>query len=61
MAYSVGVLAQHAPLLFQPHLQNSMALLQKLHANSSEPEAQDNIVAATCRIVQYQYMPLPPD
>lgn len=61
LAYAVGVLAQHAPLLFQPHLQSSMTLLQRLHANSSQPEAQDNIVAASCRIVQYQYMPLPAD
>lgn len=34
-------------------------MLAKLHANSSEIDAQDNIVAASCRILQYQLMPLP--
>uniref|UniRef100_A0A7S3FVR3 Importin N-terminal domain-containing protein n=1 Tax=Strombidium rassoulzadegani TaxID=1082188 RepID=A0A7S3FVR3_9SPIT len=59
VAYSIGVLAQHAQVLFQPHVASAVTLLGKLHQNSSEPEAQDNIVAASCRIVQYQYMPLP--
>lgn len=59
VAYSIGVLAQHAPLLFQPHVTESLALLARLHAESSEIDAQDNIVAASCRIVEYQFMPLP--
>lgn len=32
-----------------------------MHANSSEVEAQDNIVAASCRIIEFQFTPLPPD
>lgn len=40
-------------------MQSALALLEKLHANSSEVEAQDNIVAASCRIVEFQLMPLP--
>jgi len=27
IAYSIGVLAQHAPLLFQPHVSNAMVML----------------------------------
>mmetsp|Transcript_1414 Transcript_1414/g.1902 ORF Transcript_1414/g.1902 Transcript_1414/m.1902 type:complete len:396 (+) Transcript_1414:2138-3325(+) len=61
VAYSVGVLAEHAQLLFQPRLQEALAFLQKLHANSSEAAAQDNIVAASCRIIEFQLMPLPAD
>ena len=53
IAYNIGILAQHAPILFQPHLQNGLALLSKLHANTSELDAQDNIVAASCRIVEF--------
>ena len=59
VAYSIGVLAQHAPLLFQPHVNDSLALLARLHSESSEIDAQDNIVAASCRIVEFQFMPLP--
>jgi len=58
IAYNIGILAQHAPVLFQPHLQNALAMLSKLHQNTTEPDAQDNIVAASCRIVEFQYMPL---
>lgn len=53
VSYSIGVLAQHAQVLFQPHVQSALALLSKMHANSSEVEAQDNIVAASCRIVEF--------
>jgi len=35
-------------------------LLGKLHATSLT-DAQDNIVAASCRIVEFQFMPLPPN
>ena len=59
IAYSIGVLAQYAPLLFQPHVSNSLVLLAKLHQNSTEKDAQDNIVAASCRILEFQYMTLP--
>lgn len=59
VAYSIGVLAQHAPLLFQPHVTDCLALLARLHAESTEIDAQDNIVAASCRIVEYQFMPIP--
>lgn len=30
-------------------------------ANSTEIDAQDNIVAASCRIIEFQFMPLPAD
>ena len=53
VAYSIGVLAQHAPLLFHPHVNESLALLARLHSESSEVDAQDNIVAASCRIVEF--------
>ena len=33
VAYSIGVLAQHAPLLFRPHVNSGIVLLQKLHSN----------------------------
>jgi len=59
VAYSIGVLAQHAPLLFQPHVNNALALLKKLHDTSTQIDAQDNIVAAMCRIFEFQFMPLP--
>jgi hypothetical protein len=36
-----------------------MILLKKLHENSTEPEALDNIVAATCRIVEFQFLTIP--
>lgn len=61
VSYSIGVLAEHAQVLFQPHVQSSLALLSKMHANSTEIAAQDNIVAASCRIVEFQLMPLPAD
>jgi hypothetical protein len=53
IAYNIGILAEHAPILFQPHLQNGLAMLAKLHQNTSEIAAQDNIVAASCRIVEF--------
>lgn len=59
IAYNLGVLAQHAPLLFQPHVQNALMLLHRMHEESEEPEAKDNIIAAFCRIVEYQFLPLP--
>lgn len=59
LAYSIGVLAEHAQLLFAPHKENGVALLQKLHANTTEQDAKDNIVAATTRIIEFQYMALP--
>lgn len=59
VSYSIGVLAEHAQVLFQPHVESSLALLEQIHANSSEIEAQDNAVAASCRIVEFQLMPLP--
>ena len=34
-------------------------MLRKLHEQSTEPEAIDNIVAAMCRIVEFQFMPIP--
>jgi len=37
-----------------------MVLLNRLHANSKEIDAKDNIVAASCRIVEFQLLPLPP-
>ena len=60
LAYGVGVLAQHAQMLFQPHVPNFLTLLTRLNDNSSEQAAKDNVLAAMCKIVQYQYMPLPP-
>ena len=53
IAYSIGVLAQHAPLLFQPHVNNALTLLSNLHSNSSEASTQDNIVSASCRIIEF--------
>lgn len=35
IAYSVGVLAQYASTLFQPHVSDSLQLMQKLLTNSS--------------------------
>ena len=61
IAYAVGVLAEHAIPLFQPLLPSFLTLLQKLHADSTEQEAKDNIVSAYCRIIQFLYMPLPPE
>ena len=59
VSYSIGILAQHSQVLFQPHVNSGIALLGKLHQNSTEPDTKDNIVAATCRILEFQYMPLP--
>lgn len=53
VAYSIGVLAQHAPLLFRPHVPNALKLLERLHSESSQIDAQDNIVAALCRIIEF--------
>jgi len=39
VAYSIGVLAQHAQMLFQPHVNKGLALLHKLHENSSQIDA----------------------
>ena len=59
VAYSIGVLAQHAQLIFQPHLGSFQDLLEQLHKASDAQEAKDNIVAAYSRIIEFQYMPLP--
>jgi len=59
ISYSLGVLAEHAPLLFQPHVNNALALLKKLHDCTTQIDAQDNIIAAFCRIIEFQFMPLP--
>ena len=53
VAYSIGVLAQHAPILFGPHVNSAIALLQKLHSNCDSAESQDNVVAASCRIIEF--------
>ena len=58
VAYTIGVLAQHAPAQFQPHVTDSLALMAKLLANSEARDAKDNIYAAFCRIAQYQMLPL---
>ena len=51
LAYAVGVLAQHAQMLFQPHIASFMTLLNRLNDNSSEQAAKDNVLAALCKIV----------
>ena len=62
LAYAIGVLAQHSPTLFTIiSLDDALGLLNKLHENSDSPDAQDNIVAATVRIAEYQMMGVPLD
>jgi len=53
MAYSLGVLAEHAQTLFQPHVANALVILERLHSNTTEPDALDNIVAASTRIIEF--------
>ena len=53
VSYSVGVLAQHAQLQFKEHVPAALALLERLNTNSSTPEALDNVMAASCRIIHY--------
>jgi len=53
MAYSLGVLAEHAQQLFLPHVANALVILERLHSNTTEADALDNIVAASTRIIEF--------
>lgn len=58
ISYGLGVLAQHAQILFQAHVNSSLELLNKIYEQSSShvdhyPEARDNIIAAFARIVEF--------
>ena len=61
VAYSLGVLAEHSQLLFQPKVNEALALLEKIHGNSTDDATLDNILAASCRIVEFQFMPVAPE
>jgi hypothetical protein len=47
--------------LFKPHVGDGLKLLEKLNTNSTDTEAHDNVVASICRIVEFQFMPMPAD
>jgi hypothetical protein len=51
VAYSIGVLAEHAQVLFQPHVGNFIILLTRLDSNSTEQDAKDNVLASLCKIL----------
>ena len=55
------MLAQKAQALFQPHVKDALALLERLLGNSESQDAKDNVFAALCRIAHFQYLPVPAD
>lgn len=53
VAYALGILAQHSGVLLGQHIQPCLEALNTMYAASEETDAKDNIISASCRIMQY--------
>lgn len=52
IAYAIGILAEHAGVLLIPHIGSCLEALNNMFQASEEADAKDNVVAASCRILQ---------
>ena len=52
IAYALGLLAENSGPLLVPHMNSVLQALNTMYTVSSEDEAKDNVVAATCRFMQ---------
>ena len=52
IAYALGILAQHSGILLGQHLQPCLEALSAMYASSEEKEAKDNVISASCRVMQ---------
>lgn len=52
VSYAIGILAQHSGILLSQHIQPCLEALNSMYAASEEEDAKDNIVSASCRIMQ---------
>jgi importin-4 len=53
ISYAIGVLAQHSGVLLGQHIQACLEALNTMYAVSTEQDAKDNIISASCRLMQY--------
>jgi hypothetical protein len=53
VSYALGVLAQHSGVLLGQHIQPCLEALNTMYAVSTEQDAKDNIISASCRLMQY--------
>ena len=51
-AYAIGILAEFSGVLLGQHLPAVLQALNKMFQASEEPDAKDNVIAATCRVAQ---------
>ena len=52
IAYALGILAQHSGVLMGQHLQPCLEALSAMYSSSEEKEAKDNVISASCRVMQ---------
>lgn len=52
ISYAIGILAEHAGVLLSQNLPPCLEALNNMYQVTEELDAKDNIVSATCRIMQ---------
>jgi hypothetical protein len=52
VSYAIGILAQHSGPLMEQYINDCLIALNQMYAASEEQDAKDNIVAASCRLMQ---------
>lgn len=53
ISYAIGILAQHSGPMLGQHIPACLEALNTMYAASEEQDAKDNIVSASCRLMQY--------
>ena len=61
VSYAMGILAQHSGVLLGQHIQPCLEALNTMYAASTEQDAKDNIISASCRLMQYYPHQVPVD
>jgi hypothetical protein len=52
ISYAIGILAQHSGPMLGQHIPACLEALNTMYAASEEQDAKDNIVSASCRLMQ---------
>lgn len=52
VSYAMGILAEHSGPLLGQHINSCLEALNTMYAASEEQDAKDNIVSASCRVMQ---------
>lgn len=61
VSYAIGILAEHSGPMLGQHIPACLEALNTMYAASEEQDAKDNIVSASCRVMQYYAGQVPVD